>query len=509
MNKARVSQPGRPGPLEPQKNPDQPPSGSALAGASEVLPNPLEARQSELRELFRSARFNRTDRLDAYAGDFSSFRDLGAIVTSDMRHQMEKQPCPPHEPAGLDSNERRPAGLVDPSERLPVERELPGVDGPFAQAYPVRLAPERCLRRPSRSGGCARCLNACPFGALQIAENGIDIDRRRCRACGCCEAACPTGALQLRDPAHETVLLRLKTTLAGRVPTGGPAPTLVLHETAARATVLPDSFGPGGEPVVRFEAEGIGRIGAETMMAALAWGALRVVVWLPSTHSAAVTASLQHQVRMAWAILAGLGQPADRVSVAEGIAPQVGGLLTAAAAPAQFAPLDDRRELLRSAVRHLFEQCPSRAHEVDLPRGSPYGAVRVSPKACTFCMACAGACPTGALSSGQGLPSLRFVEARCVQCGRCAETCPEQAVTLTPRLLLAAGAAGSARVLAEETPFACVRCGTPFAPLRMIERMAAKLEGHWMYRRPEDLRRLRMCATCRVRDLYRPSGGAG
>lgn len=134
------------------------------------------------------------------------------------------------------------------------------------------------------------------------------------------------------------------------------------------------------------------------------------------------------------------------------------------------------------------------------------GEVRVSAKGCTFCMACAGVCPTEALSSGQGHPCLRFVEARCVQCGRCAEACPEQAVTLAPRLLFDPGSAESIRVLVAEAPFACIRCGTPFASHSMIERMTTKLEGHWMYRRPEDLRRLQMCAACRVRDLYRASG---
>jgi ferredoxin len=243
------------------------------------------------------------------------------------------------------------------------------------------------------------------------------------------------------------------------------------------------------------------------LLAAIAWGAFRVVVWLPLTHSAAVNASLQRQVRMAWAILEGLGQPAGRVSVAEGIIPRLPGSSANSVSPGQFAPLEDKRKLLRLAVRHLFDQCSPPGLWADLPQGSPYGAVRVAAQACTLCMACAGACPTGALAGGQGLPCLRFVEARCVQCGLCAGACPEQAITLTPRLLFDPASAESTEVLLEEAPVACIHCGTPFASHRMIERMTAKLEGHWMYRRPEDLRRLQMCATCRVRDLYRASRG--
>jgi ferredoxin len=273
-----------------------------------------------------------------------------------------------------------------------------------------------------------------------------------------------------------------------------------------RAARSMDPLSAGREPVLLFEVDGIGRIGVEMLLAAVAWGAFRVVIWLPSTHSAAVKASVQRQVRIARIILEGLGQPAGRVSVAEGITPQVSGSSTSSVSPAQFAPPEDKRKLLRLAVRHLLEKCPSPAHGVDLPQGSPYGAVGVSAKDCTFCMACAGVCPTGALSSGEGHPCLRFVEARCVQCGLCAEVCPEQAVTLVPRLLFDLGSAESAQVLLE-APFACIHCGTPFASQSMIERMTAKLEGHWMYNRPEDLRRLQMCATCRVRDLYRTSRG--
>ena len=82
---------------------------------------------------------------------------------------------------------------------------------------------------------------------------------------------------------------------------------------------------------------------------------------------------------------------------------------------------------------------PSPTYGGTLPQGSPYGAVGVSARDCTFCMACAGVCPTGALTGGEGQPCLRFVEARCVQCGLCAEVCPEQAITLAPRLCSISG----------------------------------------------------------------------
>ena len=508
MKKAPVSEPDQPDLPAPPKNPVQPNRGSASVIGSEVIPNPLEKRLAELRDLFRSDSFNRTDELDVYAGDFRSFRDLGSIVTADMRHQMERQLCPPDEPAGSSTNDRRPIILTGSTERLAVRRELPEMTEPFGQAHPIRWTPELCLRRLPRPNGCRLCLNACPFGALQEARGCINIDHRLCLACGACEAVCPTGALQLWDPAPEALLTRMQGDLSGRVQTGGPAPTLAIHEPAMREARSMGSFNAGREQLLWFEVDGIGRIGSEMLLAALAWGAFRVVIRLPPTHSAAVKASVQREVRMAWIALEGLGQPAGRVSIAEGIiTPQVSASSANANPPAQFAPPKDKRKLLRLAVRHLAEQCPPLAHGVDLPKGSPYGAVRVSAKACTFCMACAGVCPTGALSAGQGHPCLRFDEARCVQCGLCAEACPELAITLAPRLLFDPEGAESARVLVEEAPFVCIRCGTPFASQSMIERMTAKLEGHWMYRRPEDLRRLQMCAACRVRDLYRVSGG--
>ena len=69
-----------------------------------------------------------------------------------------------------------------------------------------------------------------------------------------------------------------------------------------------------------------------------------------------------------------------------------------------------------------------------------------------------------------------------MQCGLCKATCPEKVITLKPQLDFRAATA-AARVLKEEEPFHCIRCGKPFGVKSTIERVAAKLEGkHWMFK---------------------------
>jgi ferredoxin len=86
-----------------------------------------------------------------------------------------------------------------------------------------------------------------------------------------------------------------------------------------------------------------------------------------------------------------------------------------------------------------------------------------------------------------------------VQCGLCKATCPEKVITLTPRLDFRA-AITATRVLKEEAPFHCIRCGKPFGVKSTIERVIAKLEGkHWMYQNAASrLEVIKMCEDCRV-----------
>jgi ferredoxin len=96
-------------------------------------------------------------------------------------------------------------------------------------------------------------------------------------------------------------------------------------------------------------------------------------------------------------------------------------------------------------------------------------------------------------------PMLRFVEDACVQCGLCKGTCPEKAITLKPQLDFRA-ATLPARVLNEQEPFCCIRCGKPFGVRSTVERVVAALaDKHWMYQGADRrLDAIKMCADCRV-----------
>ena len=147
-------------------------------------------------------------------------------------------------------------------------------------------------------------------------------------------------------------------------------------------------------------------------------------------------------------------------------------------------------------MRELHAAAPAPVDVVALPAGAPFGTVEVNVEGCTLCLSCVSACPTGALSDDPERPMLRFAEDACVQCGLCKATCPEKVISLKPQLDFRAATAMS-RVLKQEEPFACIRCGKPFGVKSTIERVAAKLEGkHWMFKDSKKrLDVIKMCET--------------
>lgn len=125
------------------------------------------------------------------------------------------------------------------------------------------------------------------------------------------------------------------------------------------------------------------------------------------------------------------------------------------------------------------------------------GAVQVEVEGCTVCLACVGACPTGALKDNPDKPQLNFREDACIQCGLCEATCPEKVISLVPRLSFATESRDH-QVVKEEEPFLCIRCAKPFGTESAIETTVAKLAGHSMFSGQGRLDLLRMCDDCRI-----------
>jgi ferredoxin len=156
-----------------------------------------------------------------------------------------------------------------------------------------------------------------------------------------------------------------------------------------------------------------------------------------------------------------------------------------------------KRAVIGLALDTLHARAPAPVDVLELPAGAPFGGLDIDVEGCTLCLACVGACPTGALRDNPEKPQLRFLEQACVQCGLCTVTCPEGVVALVPRIDFGE-AAGAPRTIKEEEPFACVRCGKLFGIRASVERTVEKLAGHAMFADAGRLDLVRMCDDCRV-----------
>jgi hypothetical protein len=306
---------------------------------------------------------------------------------------------------------------------------------------------------------------------------------------------------------------RLKTLLRTYHGAGGRSALVLIHDAAGAGLVE-----RGAHPVAKGEARGlparvlpfsvhhVAAAGMDVWLSALAYGASEVRVLLTGAEAPEYADALRRQAGIAQAILSGLGYAGIHVDVIEGAHPGWRGPLwteTPAQAVSRAATYNvaaAKRQTLEFAIDHLVGCAPGASRLLELPMGAPFGALAVNRDTCTLCLSCVGACPASALSDNAEAPQLRFLERNCVQCGLCVSTCPEKAITLVPRLNLD-DSARKLQVLNEAEPFKCVRCSKPFGTRQMIENMTARLSAHSMFSGGVALRRLQMCADCRVVDM--------
>ncbi len=402
-----------------------------------------------------------------------------------------------------------PPGYYAPKDAAALQQalqELPTLVGAFEKPRYFQYDASICAHGRSGITACTRCLDACPTDAISSDGDGIQVDPNLCQGAGTCATSCPTGAITYAYPRLGDILRQLRVLFRTYREAGGTGAVLLLHDAQAGrdrvavvATQLPEN-------VIPFEIEELGSAGMDTWLAALAYGARSLWLLTAADMPASVMTAVEAQVKVARTILEGMGYPADVLRIVGPESSDLGQLLTGSLpdftpAYAEFAALDEKRTVIRLAVDHLYAEAPAPRPLVSLPAGAPFGEIEVSAERCTLCMACVSQCPANALSAGDETPQLKFIEANCVQCGLCCRSCPEDAIAASPRFLYDAIKRNRLRVLHEEEPFCCTRCGRPFATRSVIERITRQMKGHPMFS-GDALERIAMCEDCRVKQLY-------
>jgi ferredoxin len=396
----------------------------------------------------------------------------------------------------------------DPAAVLRAVLKARDLTGSFDKPRYITFTEDLCAHSRSRIVGCHRCLDLCPTGAIVPAGDHVAIDPLICAGCGQCAAACPTGAAAYAVPPADALLRKLRTLFSAYAQAGGTQPVILFHDGEHGRDMI-DALARYGDGLpanaLPVDVNEVTQVGLEAIAAAFAYGAV-AVRFLTRAKPRHDIAGLHKTIGLADPVLAGLGFAGARVATIETDDPDVLGEALRAitpmqgvAKPATFSAIGGKRDVVRLALRELHAAAPAPVDVVPLPEGAPFGTVEVNVEGCTLCLSCVSACPTGALSDDPDKPMLRFAEDACVQCGLCKATCPEKVISLKPQIDFRAATA-MRRVIKQEEPAECIRCGKPFGVKSTVERVVAKLEGkHWMYKDSKKrLDVIRMCEDCRV-----------
>jgi ferredoxin len=437
--------------------------------------------------------------------DFSR-DDTGRSETFDMVLDLSRTPVlrTPQLPQGYF------APGADPLEQALAVGTLAQMVGEFEKPKYFQYNEKLCAHSRSGKTGCTNCIDTCSTLAIVSDGDRVRVEPHLCMGCGGCATVCPSGAMTYGFPKVPELGARLKKLLSTYAGAGGKDACLLLHNgTKGRDLIAKMARRGKGLParVIPLEVHHVASIGIDILLGTVAYGASQVAVLATGSEAEHYADAVQKQMGFAQTILNALGFDGEHFSLLRD--PDMTALEAAlwmlkparsVARPALFNLANEKRGTLEFIFEHLVKHAPAAKDEIALAAGAPWGNVTVNKDTCTLCMSCVGACPESALVAGRETPMLKFIERNCVQCGLCETTCPENAITLTPRLLLTP-AAREERLLNEAEPFNCVKCAKPFGTRQMVENMTAKLKLHSMFSGEGAIKRLMMCADCRVIDM--------
>jgi ferredoxin len=270
-----------------------------------------------------------------------------------------------------------------------------------------RYTESRCLLYKNSVGGCDRCYQVCPHGAVRLEGFRVELDEVLCTGCGLCTGVCPGVALEYPLGAIQEALIRGKGQLRCSKAEGKGEEVLCLGRLTPG--LLAEAGSRFGKVVLARGDCATCRIGGPSMPEHL--------------ERMAEEARRYHPVEVEVVEGPLPGEPVGRRELFQAL---LGSARRAAAemVPEPPLPAPEEEKSLPAELR-LRLVAARRASEVRWPR------IRVE-EGCTLCPVCTNVCPTEAVRrvrEGEEYVLLLKVEA-CTGCGACVESCPPQVIRL-------------------------------------------------------------------------------
>jgi ferredoxin len=348
------------------------------------------------------------------------------------------------------------------------------------EALPVEYSVEFCLPARSRYSSCRLCEQSCPVSALQLSDQGVEVNAS-CTGCGQCAAACPTEALAL--PGFAVLEMPDRTTDAVFIDCWKVAPA----QSPKNAVRIPCIGGLSVGRLLELVVEGGGRRvtlldrgwcdtcasgTSDKHPAAACLEAARELLqslqtpsiqWpdfefrpLPVTQQATTKTDRSSEQRLSRRAF--FGELSARVTnTATEINPLTSGKQSPILPGHARQPARSReRDRLLAQIQTLSRRSGAAMPSILFP------AIDIDAQRCQHHRLCAVSCPTGALVAVEvsGVSGLGFDATACIACGECEAICAEGALRLLPH---GDGQVPSGpKIMTRVRQRACLACGRAF-----------------------------------------------